>query len=1214
MSFGRCLPVVALLFSGVGGCVHVVAASSRAPAQGAADDAFARLQVKAAAERQVEAHAPIDAPPPPGIDPAILSPRGDDDTRPFFSLPDVVERLGAPKVASNDAAELTDAPQSLSPEQRLEAERLYVQGRQAALEGRHFIAVEALQRAMEINPDSPSVLRHLARGYAAVGNQPRAIVIYRKLAAIDPGDPEAAFTLALHEVNRSRFDEAAAAVCRVRAAGREFDHDPAAGVIADWILAMSLRRLGYDRAMIEAARRALGGINDFSSPTGYVSQLNALEQQRTELWRTIGDARCRLGEYDDALSAYRMAAGGGEQARPEERADLLPRVLYAHMRAGRPHTSQELFVRHVAERSGTTSGGIVRLGEWLNAASPSAILFGEALRDVAARRPDDAGLVRITAALLPIDEGAPVLRAYVEAHPGDRVALRQLLGWLNDRAPGEAAVLATEFVADDSLDAFAVADELFHVAGASPEMLSTMRQLNSASGAFLLARLQLNAGAAGPAWSALRHGLEAAPDDHALLIQRMEVAGALRDWGLVESSVDAAAALGDDVDALIAASRAWTAIDRTDRAVAVARRAVDAAPEDASAWVVLAEHLAADSSTAREAADAASRALAIDPTLDAAYNVLLQLHDDGGPLASLQDVRAVARRLLETNPRSPLLARLIADDFIARGQYDQAVERLMTAYVREPWREDILRAIVAARIDRGEPDDAEAWLRAKLRDRPHDPALWRELVRALVVQRTPDAAIDRLRARLGEHPDDVIAPPLLEVALRAVGETEEAAKLAEQRLLSRPECLRRSIDLASLYLSAGRTEDATAQLRPLIDRMDELPRGAVSDLVSLVGGMGADDGAARLQLSIVERFLESHPEAPLSVYGGALVATAQLEGVDRQFRAYLDDALLRSSNARGPSPRDAAEWRGVAQMLVDRGHPRAAAIVLIGRLSADDAPLDAQARAVLAQGAQACAVAAGDLDAALDVLDRLREHPDALRMVGAGGDANDPLANAHYSLGLLCTLLGRDDFADRLLERAIEKAPDFAMAMNNLVYHRIEEGRHDQATVDMIERAASLRPDNPSILDTLGWLRYKQGRFGTPDAAPGDDDALGLIRRAFERTRETGGSPNPELLDHLGDALWRVGEWEQAVEHWRQAANLAADPAYRRQDVEGYRRFLRLNWGVDIADPEAMYDRLNGRILSSAKDKIASVEAGEAPTVSPTFEELRSIASDLERD
>ncbi|MFP5406323.1 MAG: tetratricopeptide repeat protein, partial [Gammaproteobacteria bacterium] len=72
----------------------------------------------------------------------------------------------------------------------------------------------------------------------------------------------------------------------------------------------------------------------------------------------------------------------------------------------------------------------------------------------------------------------------------------------------------------------------------------------------------------------------------------------------------------------------------------------------------------------------------------------------------------------------------------------------------------------------------------------------------------------------------------------------------------------------------------------------------------------------------------------------------------------------------------------------------------------------------------------------------------------------------------------------------------------------------------LIEKALELRPGDPQILDSMGWVLYRRGDL------PG---ALAILRKAYAL------SPEVEIAAHLGEVLWKTGGLEEARRVWREA-------------------------------------------------------------------------------
>ena len=91
---------------------------------------------------------------------------------------------------------------------------------------------------------------------------------------------------------------------------------------------------------------------------------------------------------------------------------------------------------------------------------------------------------------------------------------------------------------------------------------------------------------------------------------------------------------------------------------------------------------------------------------------------------------------------------------------------------------------------------------------------------------------------------------------------------------------------------------------------------------------------------------------------------------------------------------------------------------------------------------------------------------------------------------------------------------------------------------DLIERALALRPEDPAVRDSLGWVLYRQGEL---------EAARTHLQRAYSAY------PDAEIGAHLGEVLWQLGERDQARAVWRQAQQADADNRTLRRTLE---RFL----------------------------------------------------------
>lgn len=108
----------------------------------------------------------------------------------------------------------------------------------------------------------------------------------------------------------------------------------------------------------------------------------------------------------------------------------------------------------------------------------------------------------------------------------------------------------------------------------------------------------------------------------------------------------------------------------------------------------------------------------------------------------------------------------------------------------------------------------------------------------------------------------------------------------------------------------------------------------------------------------------------------------------------------------------------------------------------------------------------------------------------------------------------------------------------------VEQRRNLDEALEMIERAVKLRPNSGYIVDSLGWVLYRLGRY---------DEAVGHMERATELL-----PVDPVVNDHLGDVYWAVGRTREADFQWRRALSFIdeddndseADPVRIRRKLE----------------------------------------------------------------
>jgi Flp pilus assembly protein TadD len=133
-----------------------------------------------------------------------------------------------------------------------------------------------------------------------------------------------------------------------------------------------------------------------------------------------------------------------------------------------------------------------------------------------------------------------------------------------------------------------------------------------------------------------------------------------------------------------------------------------------------------------------------------------------------------------------------------------------------------------------------------------------------------------------------------------------------------------------------------------------------------------------------------------------------------------------------------------------------------------------------------------------------------------------------YNRGVSLERAHQWDRAEADFNHALALAPDQPIVLNYLGYSWADQGRNLARARQMIERAVQQRPNDGSIVDSLGWVLLRQGNRA---------DAIRTLERAVELEPE-----DPTINGHLGDAYWSVGRRREAEFQWRLALTLHPEP------------------------------------------------------------------------
>ena len=472
----------------------------------------------------------------------------------------------------------------------------------------------------------------------------------------------------------------------------------------------------------------------------------------------------------------------------------------------------------------------------------------------------------------------------------------------------------------------------------------------------------------------------------------------------------------------------------------------------------------------------------------------------GNTEGGLEAVRLWIELAPETREADEVHAILL----IRAGALDEAVEVLRSAVATREHNapgeglprigEILLREVEgsrsAARIDRA---SALRVMEMLVADRQSDPQALFVLGHLLVRLGELDRAEHTFERVLAVAPGNEPATVLLARIHQRRGDQPQALAVLERALGQEPGSHTLRMTYARLLVDVQRFEEARAHFEGLLDE-DEGNEDVRSALALLLFQL-RDFDRAEEELRVLVRSIERRDTA--WYYLGA-VAEAR-----RDYEAAL-----------------------AAYSRVDRGDNRLNAQLRVAALLSGAGRVDeARARLHALQGRnanEAMRLYSGEAD----ILVRHSRFEEAMQVYDAALEELPGDINLLYARAMLAVELDDLEAAERDFGVILERDPNHANALNALGYTLADRTDRIEEAYGLIKRAYELEPDSHYIVDSLGWVMFRMGRY---------EEALQLLRHAMEL------GVDPEVAAHLGEVLWVTGNRQAAREVWGNALETTPD-------------------------------------------------------------------------
>jgi len=345
---------------------------------------------------------------------------------------------------------------------------------------------------------------------------------------------------------------------------------------------------------------------------------------------------------------------------------------------------------------------------------------------------------------------------------------------------------------------------------------------------------------------------------------------------------------------------------------------------------------------------------------------------------------------------------------------------------------------------------------------------------------------------LQHNPKDPAALLVLARSYVVRGDAAKAIATAREAVRNNPE--QSPFDLVDVLIALDRMEDAHQELERL---RSKLPAAEIDRRLALLAYDAGDMKEAQQRFAELASSGEGN-EAALLYLADIAARDGDPDAAIAGYRRLYDSSVALPARSRAASLLFARSDRKEALTLLDdyvTEHPDTEVDLTVAKahLLADH----------------------GEADAAVDLLgtalDRHPRHP-----------------SIEYERAVILEQAGRVHESVDALEHLLTERTDDPVLLNALGYTLADHNLELSHAESLVRRALGIMPDNPMTIDSLGWVRFKQGD---------SKGALTLLERAYNISHDS------EIAAHWGEALWASGNQAQARKVW--AAALAREPDSR---------------------------------------------------------------------
>jgi len=499
----------------------------------------------------------------------------------------------------------------------------------------------------------------------------------------------------------------------------------------------------------------------------------------------------------------------------------------------------------------------------------------------------------------------------------------------------------------------------------------------------------------------------------------------------------------------------------------------------------------------------------------------------------------VTKQTPDLLPAWSILAR-IAD---GEKKYDEALQLLQNALSRDPENLDARLVQAETWLSKKEAKKAVDSLENLNRTYPNAPIIKYTLARSYLATNSPKQALDELDETVRLNPGYADAVLLRSELQLRNGNAQAVVEPLQAVLKARPDGGAAPVLLAEAYRMLGRFDEAATLIQ---EQIKKSPKVAASYyLLGLILKQQNKQVEAR---QAFEKAAELAPENPSSL--------EQLVNLDIDAKAY-EAGHQRVNQVLQKQPNSAAAYYLQGKLYSAEGKFDVAQAALLKAINLD--PNFTRAYDLLVPVYSR----ANKLPEALNEMNAvLAKRPNDVRALLLAGSIYDAMKDYNKS---------RDSY-----EKVLAVDPNSAVALNNLAFIYAEKLNDLKRAAELAQKARSIAPTNPAVLDTLGWITYKQGGY---------QQAADLLGQSAAKAPDSA-----EIQFHLGMADYMMGRTDAA----RAALEKAVGSATEFEGKEEARSRLASLGQEGSAAPNLSAAELEASLKQQPNDPIGLARLGEA--------------------